>query len=185
MILKQMLDYAKFLLTQAIAAGDSVVDATCGNGNDTLFLANLVGAEGKVYAFDIQDVAIAETTRLLAEHNIDCVQVIKDGHEVAHKYMESSIAAAIFNLGYLPKGDHSITTQSHTTITAVDHLLDYLKPNGIIVLVVYHGHSNGKLEKRALRSFCQTLDQKSFSVLEYKFLNQKNNAPFIIAIEKL
>ncbi len=79
MILMQMNNYSKYLISQAVCLGDTVVDATAGNGNDTLYLANLVGATGRVYSFDIQAQAIENTAALLAKH--DNVTLIHDGHQ--------------------------------------------------------------------------------------------------------
>ncbi|PAH42536.1 tRNA (mnm(5)s(2)U34)-methyltransferase, partial [Staphylococcus aureus] len=100
----------------------------------------------------------------------------------AHK---GHIDAAIFNLGYLPKGDKSIVTKPDTTIQAINSLLSLMSIEGIIVLVIYHGHSEGQIEKHALLDYLSTLDQKHAQVLQYQFLNQRNHAPFICAIEKI
>ncbi|OON93652.1 MAG: SAM-dependent methyltransferase [Candidatus Epulonipiscioides saccharophilum] len=184
-MLKQMLEYSKFLIKEAVKPGDKVIDATCGNGYDTLFLAEIVGPEGKVYGFDIQKNAIIATKALLDQHKITNVELIEDSHEKAHKYIDHALSAVVFNLGYLPKGDHNITTQPSSTIMAIHNILPYLKKHGLVVITIYHGHMNGKAEKMALQNYCQMLEQKKFSVLEYKFINQQNDAPFIIAIEKL
>ncbi|OON99833.1 MAG: hypothetical protein ATN35_10640 [Epulopiscium sp. Nele67-Bin004] len=181
MILKQMLLYSKFLLEQIICEGDTAIDATVGNGHDTLFLSNLVGETGKVYGFDIQQQAIDKVKEL----NIKNACLICDGHQNIDLYVTEQVAGVIFNLGYLPSGDHSITTTADTTTVAISKILDILKTNGLIVLIVYHGHKGGKEERDGLLNFVQNLDQKRVSVLKYEFINQKNDAPFIIALEKL
>ncbi|OOB79624.1 MAG: SAM-dependent methyltransferase [Epulopiscium sp. Nuni2H_MBin003] len=185
MILLQMLPYSKFLLSSAINLGDTVIDATCGNGQDTLFLSTLVGQNGSVVSFDIQDLAIENTKLLLKKHNINNVRLIQDSHHNVDLYVNHSISGAIFNLGYLPKGDHSITTLADTTISSLTKILGLLKINGIAVVVVYHGHNNGKLERDKLLSFGASLNQHKFNVLQYLFINQQNDAPFIIAFEKI
>ncbi|WAA11774.1 tRNA (mnm(5)s(2)U34)-methyltransferase [Fervidibacillus halotolerans] len=189
MVIKNILPFSHSLLEQTIQPGDFVIDGTAGNGNDTLFLAKLVGKDGKVFAFDIQKEAIERTRkRLEMEKEIEQVTLFLSGHErmkqqIPKKY-HGKIAAGIFNLGYLPRGDHSIVTKANSTIEAVKQLLEMLKPGGIIVLVVYHGHPEGKQEKDELLSFSKTIDQNKADVLLYTFLNRKNNPPFIIAIEK-
>jgi hypothetical protein len=98
--------------------------------------------------------------------------------------VSGKLAAAVFNLGYLPGGDKQITTLGMSTIEAVNQLLTLMKQGGIIVLVVYHGHEEGKAEKDEVMSFVSEIDQAAAHVLQYQFINQKNSPPFIVAIEK-
>ncbi|WP_147805142.1 tRNA (mnm(5)s(2)U34)-methyltransferase [Alkalicoccus halolimnae] len=183
-MLSDILDYTRTLLKEVIPPGGTAVDATAGNGHDTLFLARCTGDSGSVYAFDIQEAAIEKTKKRLEEADLHA-HVIQDGHENAASYIkEAAIDAAVFNLGYLPGSDKSVTTSSATTIKAVSGLLEKLKPGGRIVLVVYHGHQEGALEKAELLPFMETLPQDQFRVLRYQFINQRNSPPFIIAAEK-
>ncbi|MED4223871.1 class I SAM-dependent methyltransferase [Neobacillus cucumis] len=189
MILERILPFAKSLLKKAVTPGDTVVDATLGNGHDTVFLAELVGEHGKVYGFDVQQEAIDATIERLNQHNLrNRVTIFHNGHEkVLDKIPFSehgSITGAIFNLGYLPGGDKTIVTHSGTTIAAIEQLLAIMAPEGMIVLVIYHGHEQGAIERDALMQYCLKLDQKTAHVLQYQFINQQNNPPFIIAIEK-
>ena len=94
------------------------------------------------------------------------------------------IDAAIFNLGYLPKGDKSVVTKPQTTIAAIEDIFQILSKEGIIILVIYHGHPEGKIEKDALFDYLTQIDQEQAHVLQYQFINQQNNPPFICAIEK-
>lgn len=184
MKLERVLPYVKTLLKSSVSPGDTVVDATAGNGHDTLFLAQLVGPTGKVYAFDVQEEAI-EATRLRLGEWQECATVIQDGHEKITQYVTNEISAAVFNLGYFPGADHSIITKPNTTIQAITGCLDLLKVGGIIVLVVYHGHEGGDVERDALLDYLQTLPQSFVHVLKYEFINQQNHPPFVVAIEKM
>ncbi len=185
-MLERVLPYAKTLLSSVINEGDIAVDATAGNGHDTLFLANLVGETGFVYAFDIQQQAVDVTIQRLKENGLEHrARVILDGHEQLTKYVQEEVAGAIFNLGYLPGGNHDIITKGETTISAIEQLLSLLKIGGIIVLVIYHGHEGGKEERDAVIEFVKSLPQKYVHVLRYEFINQKNDPPFIIALEKM
>ncbi|MDX8044805.1 class I SAM-dependent methyltransferase [Gracilibacillus sp. S3-1-1] len=185
-MMKAIIPFSHQLLEEVVLPGESVVDATCGNGNDTIMLSKLVSNTGRVYAFDIQKQAIEKTSARLAEQKIEHVELIHDGHEKVATYVkEETIAGGIFNLGYLPKGDHSIITTPDTTIKAIREMLPLLKKQGRIVLVIYHGHQGGKEEKDEVISLCEALDQKQYQVLQYQFINQVNNPPFIVAIEKL
>lgn len=186
MNLKRVLPFAKELLTNVIEPGDTVVDATAGNGHDTVFLAQLVGETGHVYGFDVQKEAIQATTENLNKENLtERTTLILDGHEHISKYVQIEVAAAIFNLGYLPGSDHEIVTRGTSTIKAIESLLNLMKIGGLIVLVVYHGHEGGKEEKESLMHYVQQLPQSYVHVLSYQFLNQQNNPPFIIALEKM
>lgn len=184
-----ILPFARKLLTNAIGNGDLAIDGTAGNGHDTLFLAKLVGEDGHVFAFDIQETAIENTRQRLNENNVSTrVSLFPVGHEkvstVIPEDAYGKIAGAIFNLGYLPGGDKTIVTTAKTTITAINAIFTLLKKGGIIVLVIYHGHEEGKQEKEDLLSYVQQIDQSEGHVVCYQFLNQKNDPPFIVAIEK-
>lgn len=169
-----------------IEKGDTVVDATMGNGHDTAYLCELVGDAGKVYAFDIQEMAVRNTREKLEKLELENrATLILDGHENIDKYVEEEIKFIIYNLGYLPKGDRKITTESNTTIESIEKGLKLLKTGGVIVLVIYVGHSSGILEKTAIEDFTSKLDQGKFSSVSMRFINQVNNPPEIICIEKL
>lgn len=185
-MLERVLPYAKTILSQVIREGDIAVDATAGNGHDTLFLAQLVGETGFVYAFDIQQKAVDATVQRLKEHGLEQrVRVILDGHEHLSEYVQEEISGAIFNLGYLPGGNHEIITKGETTIAAIKQLLARLKIGGIIALVIYPGHEGGKEERDMVIDFVSGLPQKYVHVLRYEFINQQNNPPFLIALEKM
>lgn len=186
MKLERVIQYAQTLLTMSVGAGDIAVDATAGNGHDTLFLANLVGDDGYVYAFDVQKTAVDATLNRLLDNALEHrALVLRDGHENVAKYITKPVSAAIFNLGYLPGSDHSIVTKPNTTVQAIEDLLKLLKVGGMIVLIVYHGHEGGKEERDEVIRFVSALPQKYVHVLRYEFINQKNDPPFIIALEKV
>jgi precorrin-6B methylase 2 len=186
--MKSILKYSHHLLEEIIVSGETVIDATCGNGNDTLFLSKLVGENGEVIAFDIQEDAINTTDQLLIDHNCTNVSLVLDSHANMENYLSKhligKIGGAIFNLGYLPKSDKAIITKGESTIKAIQTILPFLKQNGRIILVVYYGHDGGEEEKNSILRYVISLDQKKFDVLRYGFINQKNNPPFIIAIQK-
>ena len=129
---------ARDALLQAVNAGDTVVDATMGNGHDTLFLAEQVGPEGHVCAFDIQESALESTRALLeAHHAADRVTLFCQSHAELAGSVPAGIAAAVFNLGWLPGGDHTVTTRTASTRQAVLAALELLKPGGIVTICAY------------------------------------------------
>lgn len=186
--MKRVIPYSHQLLKETVQPGDIVVDATIGNGHDTLLLSELVGETGFVYGFDIQQAALAQTKARLAAHHQPSRTLILDSHARLEAHLKPehahNIKAAIFNLGYLPGSDKSIITTPDSTITAVKTLIDHLTVDGIIILVVYHGHPGGDIERDTLTTYLSQLDQKSFDVLRYGFINQQNHPPFILAIKK-
>lgn len=180
-MLQRILPTAKRYIEEVVSTDDIVVDATCGNGNDTSFLADLVPG-GHVYSFDIQKEALNTARSNIHNENIS---FIHDGHQNISQYVTKAVTAGIFNLGYLPGGDKSITTAYETTITAVKELFNLLIVGGRIAIVVYHGHDSGKIERDALLLDLASWPQDRAQVLQYQYINQKNNAPFLIIIEKL
>ncbi len=157
---------------------DVIVDATVGNGNDTLLLARLASF---VFGFDIQTEAIKETDSLLKISDIDNYKLILDSHENILNYVKD-FKGVIFNLGYLPKSDKTITTKASTTIKALEKLTNHMKKNTFILLTCYQGHEEGLVESRAVLDFINSLDN-SFNVLKYEHIN-KPKAPFVVVIEK-
>ena len=113
------------------------------------------------------------------------MQLIHAGHQHLARHVKQPIAAAIFNMGYLPRGNHNITTQAETSITALQAALALLQPRGILIAVLYHGHEQGKPETAAILSFAQALPQTQYRALRYEFINQQNCPPIVLAIEKL
>ncbi|TAA69790.1 class I SAM-dependent methyltransferase [Planococcus salinarum] len=182
MTLMRVLPFTKYLLEQSVTIGDNVIDATAGNGYDTLFLAQLTAGSGKVYAFDIQEDAVHATRDRVKE--FDNVDVILDSHANIGRYVKDEIGAAVFNLGYLPKGDHSIITKAETTLSAIKQCVHLLKKNGLVVIVIYSGHEGGSEERDAVMDYALQLPQTKFDVLKYQFINQQHSPPFLVAIEK-
>ncbi|WP_017549185.1 class I SAM-dependent methyltransferase [Salinicoccus carnicancri] len=182
-MLARILPYAKELAQEIIVPGDTVVDATCGNGHDTRFLSELTGPGGHVLSFDIQPGAIENARELCSPARN--IEFILDSHANVDRYLGGRpVKAGMFNLGYLPKGDKTITTEYKSTILAIEKIFHEMVPGGRIIIVVYHGHPEGKLEKEALTAALAEWPQKESQILEYRFINQKNSAPYILCVEK-
>ncbi|WP_122641840.1 class I SAM-dependent methyltransferase [Luxibacter massiliensis] len=182
----QITEYCHRFLEMYIEEGDICVDATAGNGVDTEFLCSLAGTEGKVYAFDIQPEAIAATGRRLNENGYEGRAVlIQDGHEKMGDYVETGVSAIVFNFGYLPGGDHAISTEPETSIAALEAGLLLLKPDGVMSLCVYSGGDSGFREKEAILAWLKGLDTKKWLVIVNSFYNRKNNPPVPIFIIRL
>ncbi len=180
------LGFSREQVAHVIEHGDMALDATCGNGKDTLFLAECVGSGGQVFAFDIQDAAIEATAILLAEHGLsDRVSLYRDSHENILHYIDKPLKVAMFNLGYLPGGDHAVVTRPECTIKALEESLALLLSGGLVSMVAYSGHPGGEDEQNLVQDFLAKLDQRKYSVLNYRFINQVNRPPQLFLIEKL
>lgn len=163
------------------------VDATAGTGRDTEFLCLLAGKRGKVIAMDIQEEAIRLTGKRLKEKNLDSrATLILDGHEHIDRYVrEESADLIMFNLGYLPGGDHEKATRAETTIAALKKSISLLKKGGVISVMIYSGGDSGFKERDAVLAFLKTLDHRECSVLLHSFYNKPNNPPIPVYIMKV
>ncbi|MDO4640536.1 MAG: class I SAM-dependent methyltransferase [Neisseria sp.] len=183
--LAPVLRFAHSLLYACLKKGGRALDATAGNGHDTLMLAQCVGAEGKVWAFDIQPQALANTAaRLQAAGAAAQVALILAGHETLADYVDQPLDAAVFNFGWLPGGDKSCTTLAQTSVGALEAALALLKPQGLLLAVLYPGHDAGAAEARAVEAWAAALPQQVYSVLKYGFINQVNCPPYLLAVER-
>ena len=180
----QLLDIAKLFLNQAKIQTDGVlVDFTMGNGYDTLYMCALV-PNGIVYAFDIQEQALVNTrARLDAAEVTSKVMLIHDSHSNAKKYIDGEIDAGMFNLGYRPGGDKNVHTMPESTLIAVKDAVNMLKKGGIIVISVYPGHEEGRMEGDMLLKMLSKYDKKLYSISRFHLVNSPD-APFVITVER-
>ena len=167
-----------------VPTGGTAIDATAGNGFDTLKLCRKVGENGKVYAFDIQKTALEETKKKLCSEGFSNARLIHDSHARLDEYITEPADCAVFNLGYLPGGDHSLQTKTDTTIEAIKKSLTLLKSTGFVSVTVYYGKNSGTEEKEGVMEFLKCLDHKKYTVLTHDFHNRPNNPPITVIITK-
>lgn len=168
------------ILRDEIREGDLVIDATAGNGHDTVFLAREVGSSGTVIAFDIQAAAIQTTRqRLETEGLLERVSLHQTSHSELSQFAKpSSVKTVIFNLGYLPGADRSIATKALETLEALSAAAELLKPGGILAAICYPGHPDGVIESEAVESFFHSLP--NHRVARYSLVATKGAAPFLL-----
>lgn len=165
--------------------GQFWVDGTAGRGYDTAFLCELVGSEGRVLSFDIQQEALESTKALLAERGLYWAHLICDSHSNMDQYLQPGEAdGMVFNFGYLPGGDHRICTKGETSIAAIEKGLSLLRTGGVMSLCIYYGGDSGFEEKDALLKYLKTIDSKRFTVLLTDFYNRPNCPPMAVFILK-
>ncbi len=173
------------ILKQRVGAGGRVVDATCGNGNDTLFLAEIVGEHGRVWSFDIDGYALEATRKKLLQSSLaSVVELVHAGHERLGEYIDEPLNAVVFNLGYLPGGEKGVVTRPDTTLAALRQARGLLLPGGVILLVVYTGHTGGGEEAGAVEEWAADLPSPEFNVWRGSLLNRRADAPYLLLIEK-
>ena len=177
--------WAAELIEPALRDGARAVDATMGNGQDTLWLCRRVGEAGRVYAFDVQPEAVARTRQRLEDAGVaqraelNCL-----GHERMAEVVPGPVDAVMFNLGWLPGAAHAVTTRTETTLLAVNAALGLLKPDGLLTVCVYPGHPEGTRELEALTHWAETLDPRRFDALLRRYMNQPNDPPQLIAVKR-
>ena len=184
--IKKVTEIAHLLVRQVLQPGDLAVDATAGNGMDSVFLAGQVGSKGQVLTFDIQEEALALTASKLKEQNMEQqVTLIQDGHEKLADYINEPVTVFMYNLGYLPGGGSRITTRFDTTLRSIQQALVLLKQGGIITVIMYPGHREGKVEKDGLLPVFNSLSTKEFVALHYNYLNMSNDPPELVVVQKV
>lgn len=190
MILGSTLQSAHHYIRRALSLSDRpiAIDATLGNGNDTLFLAEEVGTTGKIYGFDIQLQAIQQTQQRLQEHQLlDRVHLIHASHHTWTQHLPSEICgqiqAIMFNLGYLPHGNSDIITQSTTTLPALTYATEWLAPGGIITVALYTGHPGGEQEANDVLLWSEHLPPADYQAV-WQSIRNRNHAPSLLTIEK-
>lgn len=182
-------DLAWDFLRAVIAPGDIAVDATAGTGQDTVFLCQCVGETGRVFAFDIQTAALQQTKDNLEKSGyVGQVTLIHQSHDMmvpalkAATVGERAVKAIMFNLGYFPGGDQTITTELETTMVALNEALSLLACGGLITICLYPGHPGGFEEAQAVIRWCETLEAP-FVAHHFQTLNRKS-PPTLVIIQR-
>lgn len=180
------LGFTHKFMAEHIKKGGICIDATAGKGRDTAFLCSLVGENGKVLAFDIQSSAVEQTKALINEKGFgNIASVYLDSHENIGNYSEKeSVDGIMFNLGWLPGGDHNLFSKPTSTIKAITEGLTLLKPGGVMSVCIYHGKETGTAEKDALLPFFETIDNIKYTVLKVDFVNRTGEIPIPVLIIK-
>ena len=179
-----LLALQKSFILAHLGKGDTAVDFTMGNGHDTAFLSKTVGERGRVFAFDVQEQALACTeARLVGEDCPANYTLILDSHHNIKKYVKEPIRAGMFNLGFLPGSDKQITTMRETTMPAIEAAIDLLDHGGVLLVAVYPGHAEGEAEGKMVLDYFATLDKRQICCTLIRILNSPTS-PFFVVVEK-
>lgn len=177
--------WAREMIEGAMYEGARAIDATMGNGHDTQWLCELAGENGRIYAFDVQAEAVERTRERLAQNGLESrAALFCAGHERMGDFVPEQVDAIVFNLGWLPGAEHGVTTQTATTLQAVNAALELLKEDGLMTVCIYPGHDEGTRELKALMQWASELDDRRYDALLKTYLNQPNDPPRMLAVRK-
>lgn len=183
----QITNWCHELVKKHIEEGSLCIDATMGNGNDTEFLCHQAGNRGRVLAFDIQQAALDNTReRLEKKLEYKNYELYLESHERMGEYAEKdSVSCIMFNLGYLPTGNHALSTRADSSIRAMEAGLELLKKDGIMSICIYSGGDSGFEERDSVLAWLKTLDSRKYLVLVTEYFNRPNHPPIPAAVVKL
>ncbi len=183
-----LVNVAHDLIRHRLSDGHIAIDATLGNGHDTVFLAQCVAPNGHVYGFDIQQAAIDATLEKCQKQRLlPYLTLFHASHaDMAKKiptYLHGKINAIMFNLGYLPGGDKQLITQASSTLAALAVASHLLSVNGIMTILAYPGHLGGDLETEAVKQWIGQLEPNQFAAHVIDSTNAHTSAPrlFVVA----
>ena len=182
----RLTEQAHEIIRSTIRPGDTVVDATAGNGHDTCFLGEVAGSDGRVFAFDVQPVAIQRTTDRVTAAGLSNVTLLQQSHvemklAIPEKY-HGQLSAVMFNLGYLPGGDHSVTTETQSSLAAIQDSLELARPGGVVTILAYPGHSGGNAEAASVQCMIDELSATDFETSVRRSATTRETAPLLFII---
>lgn len=184
-LLRGPVPLSHLFIRRFVKKGDRVIDATCGNGFDTLLLAELTGSSGRVWAFDIQQKALDATAARLADAGgFNSVVLVHAGHETISAHCSEPVKAVVFNLGYLPYGDRTVVTRPESTLAGFEQSLAILAPGGVVIITLYPGHQGGREESTLLETRLAQFPPAGFHVWRMGQMNVPATAPYVILVQK-
>ena len=186
-----VIQFSHLLAAAKLESGGNAIDATAGNGNDTLFLINHLNKQSQLFVFDIQEHAIRQTKAKLMTHLSQSefnklsqrIHFFCTGHENMDQHVKEPIKVIMFNLGYLPGSASEVITKPYTTIKAIEKGLQLLEPNGLLSVIVYPGHDGGEEEALMVTQYIARLNSYEYGVIQYQNIN-KRKSPYLLAVEK-
>jgi len=186
----QITEWCHRFIREQVQPGDICIDATAGNGNDTLLLHELVGEDGYVFAFDIQEEAIIRTAQLVDDAGVPGeAEYFVCGHEQMKQRIpeevHGQICCVMFNFGYLPGGSHDLSTTLDTSLEGIKQGLELLQVDGLMSLLIYSGGDTGFDEKEGILQYVKNLNSKQYLVITNEYANRPNHPPMLVLIYKL
>ena len=182
----RLTEQAQTLVREVVQSGEMAIDATAGNGHDTCFLAETVGHEGRVFAFDIQSDALKRTSARLSDIGYTNVTLHHRSHaelkDAVPEAYHGSVGAVMFNLGYLPGGDHAVTTRTESSLTAITVALSLVRSGGIVTVLAYPGHAGGDDEAGRVQQLLAELSSAEYETSIRRSATTSQTAPLLFVI---
>lgn len=173
------LAFAHSIWKKHITSKSYVIDATCGNGHDALFI--LQQNPMHLFCIDIQEAALKNTqARVSRFQNFS----LHFGCHSSFPMAIDPIDLIVYNLGYLPGGNKGLTTQTETSLTSIENGIKLLNTNGLMSITLYPGHEEGEREEKKVLKHVSILSEKNFRVTSHRWV-RASKAPSLLLIEKL
>jgi ubiquinone/menaquinone biosynthesis C-methylase UbiE len=163
---------AHYYWEQIVQPGDTLIDATVGNGHDTLFLSQLLRGKGSVIGYDIQSQALEQTKQRLGSLAENLVKLKLHSHT---QFEEQNVKLIVYNLGYLPGGDKTVTTQCETTLQSIQDGMRRIVPQGGISITCYPGHEEGAREEVVLLDFLKGVSQREWKICYHQWIRARSH----------
>ena len=178
MSFRNAVNLSHICVKRVVKPGDTVINATCGNGHDTLFLAGLV-TSGRVLAFDISPLAIANTAAGWRPMDYSPVELFR-GHFAPCRLRKLTVRPSV--TGYL-RFSRETATVAECSRQAIQADAALLQPGGVMTVVCYPGHEEGAEETRQVLAVTGELNQQEFEVLKVNFINQVHHLPLLVVVQ--
>lgn len=170
--------------------GDVAIDATCGNGYDTAVLAKILlpHSNSLIIGLDVQQEAIDQTSERLKksfpEPDLSRVMLYRRCHaDIAPLPLPVPPHLIVYNLGYLPGGNKTITTKRETTLQSLKSAVDLLAKDGALSITCYPGHEEGAREEAAILEWAKELPMNYWQVSHHRWINREA-APSLLWLVK-
>lgn len=179
--MKPHIELAHSYWSSHLKPGNNAIDATCGNGHDSLALAQILGTNGALFCYDIQPQAIQNTRKLVEK--FERVQFFSQCHsDFSSLPSQIPIHLIVYNLGYLPGGDKKKTTMTETTLQSIGAAIERIEKEGAISITCYPGHEEGAREEKALLAFLENI--AGFSICYHRWVN-RITSPTLIWMKRI
>lgn len=184
-MIRQLTEFTHFIWSGFISEGMKVLDATVGQGQDAEYICRKIGETGNFEGIDLQNIAVEKTRERLSQCGLSNFTLIcMDHSEIESLYATETFDMMVYNLGYLPMADKTITTTMLKTKMSLNAALHLIKVGGIISVTVYPGHEEGQVESNWIQEWTRNLNPKTYHVMRLAYLNQSKGAPYLILIER-
>jgi Putative rRNA methylase len=170
--MKAHINYAHHYWERVVKPGDTIIDATVGNGFDTCFLAQLLKGKGMLAGYDIQPQALKQAKKRLKELTPEIRQSVHLKLQSHIHFEERDAKLIVYNLGYLPGGNKTLTTKWDTTLQSIQNALPIVSSGGAISITCYPRHEEGGKEQAALLNFLKTLPQAKWHICHHVWINR-------------